>query len=140
MVRYEDGVPGSRIAAEDYLELREHSLHNERSDTLVLGRWANDDSSYIKVAERDGAMYFDMGDDWNRAQEEFGIKRRDEMFDFFNRPALDEAIQRDMNIRFSHDPIQDPPLRGSYLEMERNYLVEHGYTIVEDASGWSAVR
>ncbi len=140
VVRYEDGVPGSRIPAEDYLELREHSLHNEGSDTLVLGRWANDDSSYIKVAERDGAMYFDMGDDWNRAQEEFGIKRREEMFDFFNRPALDEAIQRDMNIRFSHDPLQDPTLRGSYLEMERNYLVEHGYTIVEDTNGWSAVR
>ena len=85
-------------------------------------------------------MYFDMGDDWNRAQEKFGIKRREEMFDFFNRPALDEAIQRGMNIRFSHDPLQDSTLRGSFLEMERTYLVEHGYAILEDANGWSAVR
>ena len=139
VVRYEDGVPGSRIPAEDYLELREHSLHNEGSDTLVLGRFVeNDPSSYIEVAKRDGAMYFDMGDDWNRAQDVFGIERRDEMFDFFNRPALDEAIQRGMEIRFTHDPALD---KRSFLAMEAKYLEAHGYDIVPDGNGgWYATR
>lgn len=139
VVRYEHGVPGSRIPAEDYLELREHSLHNQGSDTLVLGRFVeNDPSSYIEVAKRDGAMYFDMGDDWNRAQDVFGIERRDEMFDFFNRPALDEAIQRGMEIRFTHNPTLD---KRSFLAMEAKYLEAHGYDIVPDGNGgWYATR
>lgn len=83
-------------------------------------------------------MYFDMGDDWNRAQDVFGIERRDEMFDFFNRPALDEAIQRGMEIRFTHNPTLD---KRSFLAMEAKYLVAHGYDIVPDGNGgWYATR
>jgi len=81
-------------------------------------------------------MYFDMADDWNRAQDVFGIDRRDEMFDFFNRPALDEAMQRGMNIRITHDPKKDP---SSYLAMEVEYLIDHGYFIRSDGNGgWYA--
>lgn len=133
MVRYEDGVPGSRILAENYLGLRERSVHNEGSDTLVLGRYVkNDPTSYIAVAERDGAKYFDMGPEWSQAENKYGLSPRDDMFNFFNRPVLDEAMRSGMKIRFTHDPVS---ARGSFLETEARYLVAHGYRIMPDGNG-----
>lgn len=133
VVRYEEGVPGSRIPAEDYLGLRERSVHNEGSDTLVLGRYVkNDPTSYIAVAERDGARYFDMGPEWGQAEKNYGLSPREDMFNFFNRPVLDEAMQSGMKIRFTHDPLS---ARGSFLETEAKYLVAHGYRIMPDRNG-----
>ncbi|WP_345800702.1 hypothetical protein AAIB33_14670 [Microbacterium sp. AZCO] len=113
MVRYDHGIAGSRIPFEEYADLREGSLHNTSSDTLVLGRWANDDTSYIAVARREDAMYFDMGDDWGNAQDAYDLSPRDDMFEFFIRPALDEAISSGKDIRITHDPGK---AGGSFLE------------------------
>ncbi|KTR93222.1 hypothetical protein NS220_13240 [Microbacterium testaceum] len=139
IVRYENGVPGSRIPADDYVGLRERSVHNGGSDTLMLGRFLKDDpASYIDVAKREGATYFDMGPEWGQAEAKYGLSPRDDMFDFFNRPVLDEAIRSGKTIRFSHDPFAKVS-EGKFLEMEARYLEAHGFTIMEDANGWIAV-
>ncbi|MFF8186669.1 hypothetical protein ACF044_05355 [Microbacterium sp. NPDC016588] len=140
IVRHQDGVPGSRISAEDYAGLRERSVHNGASDTLVLGRFLKDDpASYIDVAKREGATYFDMGLEWGQAEARYGLSPRDDMFNFFNRPVLDEAIRSGKTIRFSHDPRAEAS-EGKFLEMEALYLEAHGFTIMEDANGWIAIR
>ena len=46
------------------------------------------------------------------------------MFEFFNVPALDDAVKSGKEIRFSHDPTKSE-YRRSYLFQEWKYLKEN---------------
>ena len=96
-----DGKVGGKIPLKEYQELRLSSVMKPDSDTLTLGKYANDTSSYtVRAGDTE---YFDMGSGWNRVMVEYDLNY-DEMFDYFNKPVLDEAIASGQTIRFSHDP------------------------------------
>lgn len=61
------------------------------------------------------------------------------MFEFFNKPALDDAAPQGKTIRFSHDPRAYP---DSALEDEWDYLVSHHDFIYlqEVDGGWIAAH
>lgn len=136
MVRVDGG--GAGIPLEQYVALRNSSVHNPDSDTLVLGRWSADDSSYIAYARRSGAEYFDMGYAWDIVQDRFG-PTNSEMFQFFNKPVLDNAIRDGQTIRFSHDP-EGPENSARMIRDEWDYLASKGYNLMEDGNGWIAFR
>ncbi|MBC2259808.1 hypothetical protein [Listeria booriae] len=110
------GMVIGKIPLEDFQNIRAQSLHNVDADTLLLGkyeptiidgvkRWdmpAN--NSYNIVAGNNGHTYFDLGSEWDSIQKQFNLDEV-EMFDLFNRPALDDAIISGKTIVFSHNPL-----------------------------------
>lgn len=100
-LRIIDGKVGGKIPIDEYNAIRLKSVKNAGSDTLTLGKYYNDASSYTVRA--DNTMYFDMGDDWKIIKAKYGLSDA-EMFEYFNIPVLDAAIFNEQTIRFSHDP------------------------------------
>ena len=144
-----DGKIGGKIPIEDFHEIRKASIHNADADSLTLGKytptiengvenWSKaGPDSYIAKAGTD-SMYFDLGNDWSKIQKRYNLTD-DEMFEFFNVPALDDAVKSGKEIRFSHDPRLDD-YKDSYLKMEWDYLQEkHGYSyLIEEGGMWYA--
>ncbi|MDR0951439.1 MAG: hypothetical protein LBM18_00740 [Oscillospiraceae bacterium] len=98
-----NGQVGGKVPINDYLEIRAKSVINPASDTLTLGKYADDFSSYtVRAGE---TMYFDLGDEWDVIRQRYNLSA-DEMFDYFNVPVLDEAIGSGKAIRFSHNPVE----------------------------------
>ncbi len=133
-----DGETLGSVPIADYVEIRDWSMHNTDADTLVLGKYTSDGNSYIDVAHRYDATYFDMGHaGWGEVQTRYDLDNP-QMFEFFNKPALDDAVAAGKTIRFSHDPRSYNP---SALYDEWDYLKSHhGFTYLkEDGDGWIAV-
>src|SRR5690625_982573 len=129
-----DGKVGGKIPLEDFQEIRKASIHNPDADSLTLGKYtptiengvpnwgkAGPDSYIAKAG--DDSMYFDFGDNWSTIQKKYHLTD-DEMFEFFNVPALDDAVKSGKEIRFSHDPTKSE-YRRSYLFQEWKYLKEN---------------
>ncbi|MBC1794475.1 hypothetical protein [Listeria booriae] len=112
------GMVAGKIPLEDFQSIRTQSLHNIDTDTrtLLLGKYEPtvidgvphwdipDGTSYNIVASNNGHMYFDLGADWEKIMNDYGLTSTD-MFEMFNRPALDDAINSGKKIVFSHNPL-----------------------------------
>ncbi len=138
-----NGLVYGKIPLEEYIQARLDSVkqgagrNGQKEDHLfVLGKY-KESPSYIEVAEEHGANYFDMGSNWNEIQQKYGLTDK-EMFDLFNAPVLDEAIQRGQVIVYAHNP-EAPKEKenNTALYMEWQYLKEkYGYTEAkEDKDG-----
>jgi hypothetical protein len=112
------GKVGGKIPVDIFKATRRSSIKNPDADTMVLGRFSNDENSYIAKAQKSGAMYFDMGDGWSAIQEEYDLTD-EEMFHYFNVPALDDAIASGKHIKFSHNPLD---YQSGALVDEWNYF------------------
>ena len=86
-------------------------------------------NSYISKAG--DTTYFSLGDDWNKITAKYGLDAEGkEMFKYFNKPALDDAVAQGKTIRFSHNP-KLPQYKEAALRWEWDYLKEHhGYVDV----------
>ena len=109
-----DGKVGGKVPVEEFQTIRKASIKNPEANSMTLGKYTNDSNSYIARAGK-GSSYFDMGTDWNKIQDKYGLSESD-MFEYFNKPALDDAIASGKTIRFSHDP------RKGFLKAEWKYL------------------
>ena len=132
--------PIKNMPLEEYEMYRTKSVINPDSDTMTLGKyeptirpdgtqdWSTPGpNSYISKAG--DTTYFSLGDDWNKLTEAYHLDSRGEqMFEAFNKPALDDAVAQGKTIRFSHDP-ELPQYEDSAIRWEWDYLQEqHGYT------------
>jgi hypothetical protein len=97
-----DGKVGGKIPADEFSTIRQSSIKNPDADSLTLGRYTDGPDSYIARAGTDSS-YFDIGDDWVSIQEKYELSDA-EMFEYFNKPALADALANGKAIRFSHDP------------------------------------
>ena len=140
--------PIKNMPLEEYEMYRTKSVINPESDTMTLGKyeptirpdgtpdWSTPGpNSYISKAG--DTTYFSLGDDWNKLTEAYHLDSRGEqMFEAFNKPALDDAVAQGKTIRFSHDPRLELSLENeTALAKEWKYLKEHyGYkkVILED--------
>ena len=134
--------PIKNMPLEEYEMYRTKSVINPDSDTMTLGKyeptirpdgtqdWSTPGpNSYISKAG--DTTYFSLGDDWNKLTEAYHLDSRGEqMFEAFNRPALDDAVAQGKTIRFSHNP-KLPQYEETALRWEWDYLKEHhGYVDV----------
>ena len=134
--------PIKNMPLEEYEMYRTKSVINPDSDTMTLGKyeptirpdgtsdWSTPGpNSYISKAG--DTTYFSLGDDWNKLTEAYHLDSRGEqMFEAFNKPALDDAVAQGKTIRFSHNP-KLPQYEESALRWEWDYLKEHhGYVDV----------
>lgn len=97
-----DGKVGGKVPVEDFDAIRKSSVKNQKSDSITLGKYTEDVDSYISKAGKDSS-YFDLGSDWGKIQNKYNLSDA-EMFEYFNKPALNYAISGGKSIRFSHDP------------------------------------
>ena len=110
-----DGKVGGKVPVDDYNAIQTSSVKNPSSNSLTLGKYADDATSYTKKAGN--TSYFDMGDDWGNIQNQYKLSDA-EMFDYFNKPVLDKALSSGQTIRFSHNPLRD----AGALGMEWDYI------------------
>ena len=140
--------PIKNMPLEEYEMYRTKSVINPDSDTMTLGKyeptirpdgtqdWSTPGpNSYISKAG--DTTYFSLGDDWNKLTEAYHLDSRGEqMFEAFNKPALDDAVAQGKTIRFSHDP-ELPQYEDSAIRWEWDYLREqHGYKDVDFVGGY----
>jgi hypothetical protein len=104
-----DGAWTLKVPHKEYDALSRASVQNPDSNTLTLGKYAKDETSYTRRAG--DTTYFDMGSDWNKVQDKYDLTDN-EMFEYFNVPVLDDALSGGKTIRFSHDPIGDDGALG----------------------------
>ena len=81
-----------------------------------------------------------MGTEWDSITETYNLdKAGKNMFDYFNKPALDDAVKNNKIIRFSHNP---ESYGDCALKWEWDYLQEqHGYFALEkEGDFWYAIR
>ena len=139
--------PIKNMPLEEYEMYRTKSVINPDSDTMTLGKyeptirpdgtqdWSTPGpNSYISKAG--DTTYFSLGDDWNKLTEAYHLDSRGEqMFEAFNKPALDDAVAQGKTIRFSHNPKLDE-YKKSALRWEWDCLQEqHRYKGLK-SKGW----
>ena len=101
-IKITDGKVGGKIPVDDYKTIRQSSNKNSDADSITLGKFTSGSDSYIARAGQNSS-YFDMGSEFDTIRKNYGLSSS-EMFDYFNRPFLDDAISSGKAIRFSHDP------------------------------------
>ena len=145
--------PIKNMPLEEYEMYRTKSVINPDSDTMTLGKyeptirpdgtqdWSTPGpNSYISKAG--DTTYFSLGDDWNKLTEAYHLDSRGEqMFEAFNKPALDDAVAQGKTIRFSHNPKLEE-YKKSALRWEWDYLHEqYGYPEpVKIGEFWYAIK
>jgi len=136
-----DGKVGGKVPLEEYKAIRAASMHNADKDFITLGRyrptiidgvedWSTPGPDSYDVRAGTDSAHFSLGNEWSPIQNKYELTR-DDMFDYFNKPALDDAVNSNKIIRFSHDPTADEN-EESYLRQEWEYLIEvHHYIEVK---------
>lgn len=122
-----NGKVGGKIVIDDFIKIRTQSIYNPNAKSMTLGKYtkimengvekAGPDSYIIKAGNN--SAYFDLGSEWITIQKRYNLTDG-EMFEYFNIPALDDAVWSGKTIRFSHDPNIYPA--KSYLAQEWDYL------------------
>lgn len=102
-IKITEGKVGGKIPIDEYKAIRQSSIKNPNADAITLGKYTNGPDSYTARAGSDSSL-FDMGDQWGVTKARYGLSDK-EMFDYFNKPALDDAISSGKSIRFSHNPL-----------------------------------
>ena len=140
--------PIKNMPLEEYEMYRTKSVINPDSDTMTLGKyeptirpdgsqdWSTPGpNSYISKAG--DTTYFSLGDDWDKLTKAYNLDSRGEqMFEAFNKPALDDAVAQGKTIRFSHNPKLEE-YKKSALRWEWDYLQEqHGYKDIDFIGGY----
>lgn len=137
-----DGKVLGKISVDDFNSIRTKSLHNADKPSIVFGRYEGTTlpdgtidwsipgpNSYITKAG-DDSMFFSLGSEWDSIKEAQKLTD-DDMFDLFNVPAIDDAVNSNKVIKFSHDP-RAATNATTALRKEWNYLKEkYGYTTLE---------
>lgn len=124
-----DGKPAMTVA--EWTEKYDVSTHNMNAERATLGAYrSGDPTSYEKLAAESGDSYFGMPsskttDMWNDTRDAYGLTDA-QMYELFNRPFLDEIIDKGLPIRFNEDPDH---AKGLSLIKEWAYLQEKGYVL-----------
>lgn len=136
-----DGKVDGKIPLAEYKKYRVDSVHNIDSDTMTLGKYEPtiraDGTKDFSIpgpgaytVKAGDTTYFSMGTEWDKITDTYGLDVAGQnMFDYFNKPALDDAINAGKEIRFSHNP---EAYGECALKWEWDYLQEkHGYFALE---------
>ena len=132
-----DGKVDGKIPLDKYKESRKKSIHNPESNEMTFGRYdvVRDPVTGKPILDNDGnairlpsnyiekagnTTYFDLGKEWEIQTNEYWLDHRGkQLFNYYNRPAIDDAINSGKQLRFSHDPRK---YHNCALEWEWNYI------------------
>ena len=133
-----------KIDFEDYLKIKFESVINQDSKTMTLGKFfPNADGtpradSYVAIADKYHDTYFSLGNKWNEIEKKYQLAD-DDMFEIFDKPAVDDAVNSGKTIRFTHDPTLH---EGHAISEEWNYLKrQYKYIQLKQKGGfWYATK
>ena len=145
------GKVDGKIPLAEYKKYRVDSVHNIDSDTMTLGKYeptiradGTRDFSVpgpgAYIVKAGNTTYFSLGTEWDKITDTYCLDEAGQnMFDYFNKPAIDDAISTGKEIRFSHNPEE---YGECALKWEWDYLQEkHGYFALEKKGGfWYAKK
>jgi hypothetical protein len=127
-----------KIPIDDYIKYLKDSFKNSDGESMILGH-----DGYVKAAQDSNSAYFHMGDEFDKIKSTYKLTEK-EMFDLFNKPALDQAIASGKTFKFTHNPMAEiNKLNGepTYLKREWEYLKKCGYKKVKWKDGfWIAYK
>ena len=146
-----DGKVDGKIPLAEYKKYRVDSVHNIDSDTMTLGKYEPtiraDGTKDFSIpgpgaytVKAGDTTYFSLGTEWDKITDTYGLDVAGQnMFDYFNKPALDDAVNAGKEIRFSHNP---EAYGECALKWEWDYLQEkHGYFALEKKGDfWYATK
>lgn len=129
-----DGKVMGKVPIDDFRSIRKNSIHNPDANTVMLGKyegtvlpngttnWSVPGPNSYNVKADNDYVYFDLGSEWDKIKVHYDLSNQ-EMFDLFNKPFLDDAIQHGKSFTFSHNPQGDLGFLGQEIE----YLEFRGY-------------
>ena len=146
-----DGKVDGKIPLAEYEKYRVASVHNVDSNIMTLGKYEptiradgikdfsvpGPGAYTVKAGD---TTYFSLGTEWDKITDTYGLDAAGQnMFDYFNKPALDDAVSACKEIRFSHNP---EAYGECALKWEWAYLQEkHGYFALEKRGDfWYAIK
>jgi len=137
---------GYDIPVDDYLAIRKQSIKYPESDTMTLGKYFKDadgnaaPNAYTSMAENAKDTYFDLGTKWEDIRREYNLSEED-MFELFNKSALDDSVNNGKTIRFSQDPTL-PAYKKDAIRKEWDYLQsEYDYIdVVKKGDFWYGIK
>ena len=133
-IKVVDGKVGGKVPVNDYEEIRAASVKNPNTDSMTLGKYTDGPDSYIAKAGKNSS-YFDLGDDWAKIQKKFNLSDK-EMFEYFNKPAIDDAIASGKQIQFSHNPCNAKGYLGSEWSYIKKALCITDDSLIETGGVW----
>lgn len=104
---------------------------NPNSSEVVLGKFNQDNISYIEVAQKRNATYFQL-DDWDNVVNTIGennIWKVNEQF-------IHEQLIQNKNFILSHNPFS----ATGYYKKEIEYLTKQGYQFTQNGDIWKALK
>lgn len=104
---------------------------NPNSSEVVLGKFNQDNISYIEVAQKRNATYFQL-DDWDNVANTIGennIWKVNELF-------IQAQLLKSKNFILSHNPF----LATGYYKKEIEYLTKQGYQFTQNGDIWKALK
>lgn len=106
---------------------------NASSNKVVLGKFMQDNVSYVDVARREGATFFEL-DNWNDVVKTVGDKN---MWNI-NEQFLNQQWKAGKDFYFSHNPWE----ATGYFEKEVLHLMDLGVKDFVEVGGglWKAVK
>ncbi len=104
---------------------------NKSSDLVVLGKFNQDGISYVNVAIRKEAIYFNL-ENYDELNKAFGS----EYMWGINEKFLQQQMQQGKKFFLSHNPFE---ATGAFAK-EVDFLTKNGYTFEEAIDGWAAVK
>ena len=133
---YQVTLDGQAITGNDLQSSYEEAVAMAESATVESGY----SEAYTEMAKKYGDAYFDLGNEWGVVKEIYGITDKD-MFELFNKPALDYAVESGKTIRFSQDPTLEEYKYSAIID-EWMYLTEkHGYIeLNKKGEFWYAIK
>lgn len=137
---------GIRYRDWNYDKIKELSIKNPESSSMTLGKYLKNSNgsvsskAYTEMAKSTGDTYFDLGIKWDEIKDAYNLTDK-EMFNLFNKHALDNAVHSGKTIRFTQDPTLGE-YKGSALADEWEYLKSrYNYTdIIKEGDYWYAVK
>lgn len=104
---------------------------NPNSSEVVLGKFKQYNISYIEIAQKRNATYFQL-DDWENAVNTVG---EDNVWEI-NEQFIHEQIVQNKNFVLSHNPFS----ATGYYKKEIEYLTKQGYQFTQNGDIWRALK
>lgn len=104
---------------------------NSGSPEVVLGKYSQDNVSYVEVAIKRNATYFQL-DNWDDVVKKIGenkIWKINEQFIF-------DQLAQNKKIILSHNPFS----ATGYYQKEIECLIKRGYCFLQDGDVWIAIK
>ncbi|GAB3128549.1 hypothetical protein GCM10027056_30080 [Glaciibacter psychrotolerans] len=114
-----------KMTVDELADIYNDTLHNMDADQATLGSYVpKDPASYEQIAGKAGDAHFSLDPSkWAETQKKYDLTNN-EMYELLNKPFLNEIIEKELPVRFTHDLEANA---RTFLGRELKYLTDNRY-------------